>query len=96
MNDCEMTIEEAYSCLTRAGKEGLIDVVDNGRLLPIAIMAVGKQVPYEPTEIIREFGDRTIGCPRCESPIGSIVSSRRYQPRYCHLCGQALDWEAEK
>lgn len=31
-------------------------------------------------------------CPSCGKPIVNVWSSAEYKPRYCHYCGQALDW----
>lgn len=37
--------------------------------------------------------DGYLGCPNCKKPIANVTSSRVYRPRFCHYCGQALDWE---
>lgn len=34
-------------------------------------------------------------CPRCKQPIVNVWSQQEYQPRYCHYCGQELDWGKE-
>ena len=79
---------------THREPDGTINMIfsDDIEALNIAIYETEYRVPKKPKEIVREFGDRTLGCPACAHPIGSVVSSRRYQPRYCHFCGQALDW----
>lgn len=74
-------------------------VVDNRLILPIAIEAIGKQVPMKPEYEGDGYDDNgeldydTAYCPRCR---------RSYEVGYedghpfCDECGQALDWEAEK
>ena len=32
-------------------------------------------------------------CPCCKQPIVNVWSVAKYQPNYCHFCGQALEWE---
>ena len=34
-------------------------------------------------------------CPSCYKPIINVWSTRGYQPKYCHNCGQKLDWRNE-
>lgn len=31
-------------------------------------------------------------CPGCKMPIINVWSKRDYKPRYCHNCGQKLNW----
>lgn len=31
-------------------------------------------------------------CPNCDKPIVNVWSKAEYKPRYCHYCGQNLDW----
>ena len=94
-----MTNKDAYIRLKRVEVEGLIDVVDNKLILPIAIEAIGKQVPMKPEYEGDGYDDKgelyydTAYCPRCR---------RSYEVGYedghpfCDECGQALDWEGEK
>jgi len=47
----------------------------------------------KPIETIdRVANDRYLVCPNCNRTIGNVVSSRVYEPQYCHYCGQALKW----
>ena len=32
-------------------------------------------------------------CPTCEKPIVNVWNVYAYKPKFCHYCGQALDWE---
>lgn len=36
-----------------------------------------------------------ITCSSCSSPIVNVWSNAEYRPRFCHYCGQALDWSGE-
>ena len=31
-------------------------------------------------------------CPSCLKPIVNVWNTAKYEPRYCHYCGQRLDW----
>lgn len=35
-------------------------------------------------------------CPSCGKPITNVWSCAEYKPRYCHYCGQRLDWSDER
>lgn len=54
--------------------------------------ALEKQIPKKPLK--QEFGffDFRLVCPECEQPIARYFNKKEYKPRYCHNCGQALDW----
>lgn len=57
-----------------------------------------KQIPKKPLK--QKFGfcdlvgffDFRLVCPECEQPIARYFNKKEYKPRYCHHCGQALDW----
>lgn len=34
-------------------------------------------------------------CPNCKKPIVNVWNTSKYKPRYCHYCGQELDWSDE-
>lgn len=36
--------------------------------------------------------DFSLCCYNCEQPIINVWSKKDYKPRYCHCCGQKLDW----
>ena len=40
-----------------------------------------------------DFGDGTLCCPNCKNPIINVWNKRNYKPKYCHCCGQRIDWE---
>nr|DAE34489.1 MAG TPA: LysW biosynthesis protein LysW [Caudoviricetes sp.] len=60
--------------------------------------ALEKQIPKKPLK--QKFGfcdlvgffDFRLVCPECEQPIAQYFNKKEYKPRYCHNCGQALDW----
>ena len=62
----------------------------------IAIKALEKQIPkkLKTTEVGR-FG-LVFLCPSCENQIAmiwdSVLQKGKYKQKYCHYCGQALDW----
>lgn len=31
-------------------------------------------------------------CPQCKQPIVNVWSNIEYKPKYCHYCGQGLEW----
>lgn len=35
-------------------------------------------------------------CSGCNKPITNVWSKVKHKPRYCHYCGQALDWSDEE
>ena len=37
-----------------------------------------------------------IVCPCCRQPIVNVWNRAKYKPRYCHYCGQRLDWSDER
>lgn len=53
--------------------------------IKIAIEALGKQMPKKRIERIDSYSY----CPKCDA----ALSANYYKARYCHNCGQRLDWE---
>lgn len=64
---------------------------DNKELSKLIDEAVKKQIPKNPISKQDYFGFELV-CPSCEKPITNVWSNREYKPKYCHYCGQALDW----
>lgn len=60
--------------------------------------ALEKQIPKKPLEQKYGFCDLVgffyvrLVCPECKQPIAQYSKKKEYKPRYCHNCGQALDW----
>lgn len=53
---------------------------------------LAKQIPQKPIMIGDEYSS-VLSCSRCKQPIVNVYNSAEYKPRYCHYCGQQLDWE---
>ena len=62
----------------------------------VAIEALEKQIPKKPTEKAQEGFDFEIAhclvCSYCNASIVNVWSKAEYRPKFCHYCGQALDW----
>lgn len=57
---------------------------------------VDRAIPLEPIPLPHGgFGDMALSCPTCRKPIVNVWTSRTYNPKYCHYCGQRLDWRNE-
>ena len=60
--------------------------------------ALEKQIPKKPLEQKYGFCDLVgffyvrLVCPECKQPVAQYSKKKEYKPRYCHNCGQALDW----
>ena len=67
-----------------------------GEALYLCIELLEKATPKKPIlEAMRGFGDEIAShlvCPVCKMPIVNVWSRKEYRPRYCHVCGQRLDW----
>lgn len=60
--------------------------------MKVAIEALEKQIPKKPLKQEIEFFDFRLVCPECEQPIARLFNKREYKPKYCHNCGQRIDW----
>lgn len=55
--------------------------------------AVEKQIPKKPRAYKDTFNDDIYeGCPTCQKPIVNVWNFAKYEPLYCHYCGQRLKW----
>lgn len=60
--------------------------------------ALEKKIPKKPLEQKYGFCDLVgffyvrLVCPECKQPVAQYSKKKEYKPRYCHNCGQALDW----
>lgn len=79
-----MTIEEAIIELRNIRPRGGIIPQKRAESLDMAIKALEKQIPKKVEEGINSY----MHCPVC----GYTLSAGYYKARYCHGCGQALDW----
>lgn len=85
-------------------EEAIIDIRENiqpiigGKSLDIAISALEKQIPKKPIQanyIVKVNGVDTLldenestKCPSCTYKDIEV----KHGQKYCHICGQALDW----
>ena len=62
--------------------------------------ALEKQIPKKPIEKAQTGFDfevaHSLVCPYCNAPIVNVWSKSEYNPRFCHYCGQKLDWGDEQ
>jgi hypothetical protein len=77
-----MTPKEAIKCLNYA--EAHFTGTEYIEAFPIAVSAIEKQIPKKPVNIRRFSSGPTANCPMCS---GRLVGTK-----FCHRCGQALDW----
>lgn len=63
--------------------------------LRLAMTALEKQIPKKGIMIGDNYSS-VLSCPNCRKPIVNVWNIAKYEPNYCHYCGQALDWNEEK
>lgn len=59
--------------------------------LKLAVEALEKQIPKKGIMIGDNYSS-ILSCPNCRKPIVNVWNIAKYEPNYCHYCGQALDW----
>ena len=52
---------------------------------------VNKQIPKKGIMIGDNYSS-VLSCPKCRKPIVNVWNIAKYEPNYCHYCGQSLDW----
>lgn len=57
---------------------------------------VNKDKPKKATWVPDSYGDMVQVCPNCKQKITNVWSSAEYKPKYCHFCGQRLDWSKKQ
>lgn len=63
--------------------------------LGLAVDALEKQIPKKGIMIGDNYSS-VLSCPKCRKPIVNVWNIAKYEPNYCHYCGQALDWSDTK
>lgn len=63
--------------------------------LGLAVEALEKQIPKKGIMIGDNYSS-VLSCPKCRKPIVNVWNIAKYEPNYCHYCGQALDWSDTK
>lgn len=68
---------------------------DSLEILHMAVSALEKQTPKKPNIIIDQTdADKLACCPTCDSNLDWTYEGfwRNGKRKYCHECGQAIDW----
>ena len=75
------------------GEEQAIHKINKAR--KIACETMKKQIPKKPIMIEGDLYS-VLSCPSCKEHIMNVWNRADYELKYCHYCGQALDWSEEK
>ena len=68
--------------------------IDMEDALWTAVQSLEKQIPKKGIMIGDNYSS-VLSCPNCRKPIVNVWNIAKYEPNYCHYCGQALDWSEE-
>ena len=49
-----------------------------------------------PHEGFCDDASSSLCCSNCKMPIINVWNSNKYEPKFCHNCGQKIDWSDEK
>lgn len=89
-----MNVQEALEIITNAiQSDGMTAPQD--KALAIAQKALEKQIPKKGIMIGDNYSS-VLSCPNCRKHIVNVWNIAKYEPNYCHYCGQALDWSDSK
>lgn len=69
--------------------------MDYSEDIEIAISALEKDVPLKTITSLDARNDEYEACPVCGKPLTEIWKFDEYKPKYCHNCGQRIDWSDE-
>lgn len=73
------------------------DVYEEVEALKLAVDSVDiHSIAKEPVWVADEFGDRAQSCPNCKEHIVNVWNRAKYEPKFCHYCGQRLKWDTEE
>ena len=53
---------------------------------------MSRDTAVKPIDHKRADGNFVLSCPECKEPIVNVWSRAKYEPNYCHYCGQKLKW----
>ena len=99
-----MTIEQALKIKQKWSSEQARNDLENlllrgekpaNKVVTLACKALEKQIPKKGIMIGDDYSS-VLSCPNCRKPIVNVWNIAKYEPNYCHYCGQALDWSDEK
>ena len=65
--------------------------IDYEQALWDGAQALEKQMPKKGIMIGDEYS-KVLSCPNCQKRIVNVWSIAKYEPNYCHYCGQRLLW----
>lgn len=85
-----MNVQEALEIITNAIQSDNMTAPQD-KALAIAQKALEKQIPKKGIMIGDNYSS-VLSCPNCRKPIVNVWNIAKYEPNYCHYCGQALDW----
>lgn len=86
-----MNVQEASEIITNAiQSDGMTAAQD--KALAIAQKALEKQIPKKGIMIGDNYSS-ILSCPNCRKPIVNVWNIAKYEPNYCHYCGQKINWE---
>lgn len=71
------------------------DKIEYEQALYDGVEALEKQIPKKGIMIGDNYSS-VLSCPNCRKPIVNVWNIAKYEPNYCHYCGQALDWSDTK
>ena len=95
MGNYENEYEEALTAVCGCDPAYYSDDKDIQKLVDL----VSKEVPKKGIMLPMDGFDSEIAshlcCPRCKKPITNVWNVQKYEPNYCHYCGQKLDWSKE-
>lgn len=89
-----MNAQEALEIITNAIQMDSM-TAEQDKALDIAQKALEKQIPKKGIMIGDNYSS-VLSCPNCRKPIVNVWNIAKYEPNYCHYCGQALDWSDTK
>lgn len=85
-----MNVQEALEIITNAiQSDGM--TAEQDKALAIAQKALEKQIPKKGIMIGDNYSS-VLSYPNCRKQIVNVWNIAKYEPNYCHYCGQALDW----
>lgn len=85
-----MNVQEALEIITNAIQSDNM-TASQDKALAIAQKVLEKQIPKKGIMIGDNYSS-VLSCPNCRKPIVNVWNIAKYEPNYCHYCGQALDW----
>lgn len=85
-----MNVQEALEIITNAIQSDNM-TASQDKALAIAQKVLEKHIPKKGIMIGDNYSS-VLSCPNCRKPIVNVWNIAKYEPNYCHYCGQALDW----